>query len=131
IFEAGISQKGEMQALMDIIQPNIGVFTYLGSSHDEGFKNQDEKIAEKTLLFKSCEIVILEKNSIIEKTIHCPKITWSLQDKRASIFAEINGEKQGFTSLKIHYKSETFSLEIPFTDEISIKNCLNCLGVLL
>ena len=33
IFEAGISQPGEMSALRDIIQPTIGVLTSLGPAH--------------------------------------------------------------------------------------------------
>ena len=33
IFEAGISQPGEMSALHDIIQPTIGVLTSLGPAH--------------------------------------------------------------------------------------------------
>ena len=35
IFEAGISQPGEMSALRDIIQPTIGVLTCLGAAHQE------------------------------------------------------------------------------------------------
>jgi len=131
IFEAGISQKNEMQALAEIIQPKIGVFTNLGSAHDEGFANSEEKIAEKSVLFQNCEVVVLEKNEAIENGISCSKITWSLEDKNATIFAEIVNQKEGFTQLQIHYQNETFSIEIPFVDSISIKNSLSCLSVLL
>ena len=47
IFEAGISQKGEMQALRDIIQPTVGVLTNLGSAHQENFSSMEEKCLEK------------------------------------------------------------------------------------
>ena len=131
IFEAGISQKNEMQALAEIIQPKIGVFTNLGSAHDEGFVNREEKITEKSVLFQNCEVVVLEKKATIEKEIASSKITWSLEDKSATIFAEIKNQKEGFTQLTIHYQNKTFTLEIPFFDAISIKNSLSCLGVLL
>lgn len=131
IFEAGISQKNEMQALAKIIQPKIGVFTNLGSAHDEGFANSEEKIVEKSTLFQSCEVVVLEKNEAIEKGISCYKITWSLEDKNATIFAEIKSQKEGFSQIQIHYQNKTFTIEIPFVDRISIKNSLSCLGVLL
>ena len=131
IFEAGISQKNEMQALAEIIQPKIGVFTNLGSAHDEGFANWEEKIAEKSALFQSCEVVVLEKNEAIEKGISCSKTTWSLEDKNATIFAEIKSQKEGFSQIQIHYQNKTFTIEIPFVDRISIKNSLSCLGVLL
>ena len=41
LFEAGISEPGEMLALHDIIQPTIGVLTSLGSAHQENFRNMD------------------------------------------------------------------------------------------
>jgi alanine racemase len=131
IFEAGISQKNEMQSIAEIIQPKIGVFTNLGSAHDEGFANSEEKIAEKSVLFQSCEVVVLEKNEAIEKGISCSKITWSLEDKDATIFAEIKSQKEGFSQIQIHYQNKNFTIEIPFVDSISIKNSLSCLSVLL
>ena len=47
IFEAGISQPGEMMALRDIIQPTIGVLTSLGAAHQENFRSMEEKCMEK------------------------------------------------------------------------------------
>jgi len=58
IFEAGISEKGEMARLQNIIQPSIGIFTNLGAAHDEGFENREEKLAEKLLLFKEAKTII-------------------------------------------------------------------------
>ena len=42
IFEAGISQPHEMAALEPMIQPTIGVFTNIGTAHDEGFESQKQ-----------------------------------------------------------------------------------------
>ena len=39
IFEAGISQPGEMAALRAIIQPTIGVMTNIGPAHQENFES--------------------------------------------------------------------------------------------
>ncbi|MBQ5839420.1 MAG: alanine racemase [Bacteroidaceae bacterium] len=58
IFEAGISQPGEMQALQRMIQPTIGVFTGIGPAHQENFQSMEQKKAEKMLLFKDCPVVI-------------------------------------------------------------------------
>ena len=57
IFEAGISQPGEMESLQRIIQPTIGVFTGLGPAHQENFQSMEQKRQEKMLLFKDCPIV--------------------------------------------------------------------------
>lgn len=60
IFEAGISQKGEMQRLERIIRPTIGVITYIGEEHGENFASLEEKRAEKMILFRHADVVIEE-----------------------------------------------------------------------
>ena len=127
IFEAGISQKDEMEVLEDIIQPSIGIFTYLGSAHDEGFSSQNEKLLEKIKLFKNCKVVVLEQNNEIGNYIDCEKFTWSFTNKIATVFVEKLLENQ----LKVNYNSDSFEVTIPFSDEISIKNCVTCIATLL
>ena len=57
IFEAGISQKNEMDALQKIIQPTIGIFTNIGEAHKEGFENMQQKADEKMKLFANADIL--------------------------------------------------------------------------
>lgn len=58
IFEAGISQPGEMEKLEAVIRPNIGVITYIGPEHGENFRSPEEKRAEKMKLFARCATII-------------------------------------------------------------------------
>ena len=58
IFEAGISEIGEMQRLQPIIQPTIGVITYIGTEHGENFPSLEAKRAEKMQLFANCPTII-------------------------------------------------------------------------
>ena len=58
IFEAGISQPGEMEKLERIIRPTIGVITYIGHEHDENFASLEQKREEKMKLFVHSETVI-------------------------------------------------------------------------
>ena len=58
IFEAGISEMGEMARLQPIIRPTIGVITYIGSEHGENFPSLQAKRAEKMQLFADCPVVI-------------------------------------------------------------------------
>ena len=58
IFEAGISQPGEMEKLEPVIRPTIGVITYIGHEHDENFSSLEEKRAEKMKLFAHCPVVL-------------------------------------------------------------------------
>lgn len=61
IFEAGISQPGEMERLARIIRPTIGVFTNLGPAHQEGFLSPEQKLAEKMKLFEGAEWLVCEE----------------------------------------------------------------------
>lgn len=131
IFEAGISLKGEMQHLGEIIQPNIGIFTHLGNAHQEGFTTVEEKIIEKCKLFSNAEVLILEKNDWIEKHVTIPTFTWSFEDAKATVFI-LSVEKNGLnTTLEIQYKTEIFKVLLPFTDVISIENAITCICTLL
>ncbi|MCQ2345208.1 MAG: alanine racemase [Paludibacteraceae bacterium] len=58
IFEAGISEPGEMEKLERIIRPTIGVITYIGEEHSANFPSLEAKRAEKVKLFKNCATVI-------------------------------------------------------------------------
>ena len=58
IFEAGISQPGEMEKLERIIRPTIGVITYIGHEHDENFASLEQKREEKNKLFVHSKTVI-------------------------------------------------------------------------
>lgn len=58
IFEAGISQPGEMLALHDIIQPTIGVLTCLRTAHQENFRSMEEKCMEKLQLMHGTKAIV-------------------------------------------------------------------------
>ena len=54
IFEAGISQPGEMQRLQPMIRPTLGIFTAITDEHSADFASLREKACEKAILFKDC-----------------------------------------------------------------------------
>ncbi len=132
IFEAGISTVNEMVNLQRIIQPTIGILSNIGSAHDEGFHDAGEKIKEKLKLFGSAEVLIMNKNQTIEAFLN-PKIktfTWSSEDGKADVFV-IAKESPDKTELKITYQKLCFTIVIPFSDQASIENAMQCLMVLL
>ena len=132
IFEAGISTINEMEHLQNMIRPTIGVLSNIGSAHDEGFEDLAEKIKEKLQLFKSVSVLILNKNKTIEVFIpsKIKTFTWSSNDKSADVFV-MTAEKGDETQLKITYNDLCFTVEIPFQDQASIENAIQCLMVLL
>lgn len=58
IFEAAISEPGEMERLAAIIQPTLGIFTGLGDAHQENFTSYKQKCMEKLSLFRNAEALI-------------------------------------------------------------------------
>ena len=99
IFEAGISQKGEMQRLERIIRPTIGVITYIGEEHGENFASLEEKRAEKMILFRHADVVIEEPShqnvrtcAAVLRYLGYPeeRITEMLMQKTHEMVMEIN-----------------------------------------
>jgi alanine racemase len=94
IFEAGISEMGEMEALQSIIRPSIGVLTNIGGAHQENFYSVEDKCIEKLALFKDCDVVIYDgDNELISRCISkslfsAREIAWSRKDSERPLYIE-------------------------------------------
>jgi len=140
LFEAGISEPGEMLALRDIIQPSIGVLTSLGSAHQENFRSLDEKCMEKLQLFHDTEVMIYPSDDdtvsrcVRRSQYQGERIGWSRYSEKAPMYVR-RIEKSHTSSLKSQisyiYKGVEGSYEIPFIDEASIENSITCVTVAL
>ncbi len=132
IFEAGISTTNEMEKLEKIIQPTIGILTNIGSAHDEGFQNLEEKITEKLRLFENSEILIYQKNNLVDSLINpnLETFTWSFEDEKANVFITKKSISDK-TQLHIKFGATFFDVIIPFQDKASVENAINCLMTLL
>lgn len=142
IFEAGISQSDEMDKLQKIIQPTIGVFTNIGAAHSSGFMNTRHKINEKLRLFTNVETLVYckdypELNECVASLYQQVKsnkrfniLSWS--SVTTAELQVINLSKEsGKTTITAEYEQDTISVQIPFTDDASIENAINCWCVLL
>ena len=58
IFEAGVSQPGEMERLERIIRPDVAIFTSIGDAHQEHFVSLEQKCDEKMILARSASKII-------------------------------------------------------------------------
>jgi alanine racemase len=133
IFEAGISTVSEMEKLEVVIRPTIGILTNIGSSHDQGFVNLEQKIKEKLLLFKTAEVLIYQKNKLIDKCILAKTKTfsWSFDQEAVDVYIYKKETVNQSTTLHYKYKGNTYELNIPFQDKASIENAISCLMLLL
>lgn len=140
LFEAGISRPGEMEKLHAIIRPTIGVFTNIGMAHGKNFESLQQKILEKIKLFddKIENVVYCKDDSdiadIFAKTqIHT--FSWSRKSEDADLYVVSvdSNDKSPDVSTEITavYKGDSVKITIPFIDEASIENAINCWCVAL
>ncbi|MFT3902165.1 MAG: bifunctional UDP-N-acetylmuramoyl-tripeptide:D-alanyl-D-alanine ligase/alanine racemase [Niabella sp.] len=132
IFEAGISQRGEMEKLQKIIRPDIGVFTNIGEAHSEGFSSMAEKLAEKFRLFAHCKVVVLPGDDASVRKCAAESgirpFTWGLQEGNDLQVISTKTDKND-TIITFSYQSVETTIRIPFTDAASIKNAITCCAV--
>lgn len=137
IFEAGISKAQEMQTLEAIIRPTIGIFTNIGTAHDEGFRTHKQKIAEKLRLFIHVDTLIYcvdytgidEEVNMLLKAVNpdIRLVTWSLKGHKATYLGVVEGNQlvlQGPSGVSV-------TLKLPFVDPASVENLMHCIVTML
>ena len=143
VFEAGISEPGEMEALREVIRPTIGIFTNIGQAHDENFLTRRQKIAEKLQLFTHCNALIYcldhkEIHSVVsenEKFRQLRRFTWgSSSDNDVQLLSVSVSEHHSL--LTINYTEPSgnrgdVELEIPFVDRASVENAMHCITLMI
>lgn len=132
IFEAGISQTGEMEKLREIIQPDIAVLTNIGQAHDENFTGNEQKISEKVQLFKFAKrIVYCNDHPIADNIIKnsvpsfVNKFTWSRRNNSSLLITKVSavGNNSVIEGL---INGDRQQITIPFKDAASVENAITC-----
>jgi Alr-MurF fusion protein len=124
IFEAGISEPGEMEKLARVIQPTIGVLSGIGTAHMENFLSRKQLIGEKLHLFARSEVIIVPDDSDVlqlispwqesKKIVIVPKHHWIQRSE--------NG-----TDNVIRLGAESRTFEVGFGDQASFDNIATCI----
>lgn len=144
IFEAGISQPGEMERLRPIIDPMYGILTNIGAAHDEGFRTRTEKLQEKLRLFTGAQwLIYCADDPLIREEVARFKaeahpslrlFSWSrvAASHRLPVAApalQVTGITitSGQTRLSVLVGADSHHIVIPFTDDASIENAIHCL----
>lgn len=144
IFEAGISQPGEMSHSEKILHPEIGIFTNIGEAHSEGFLNLRQKINEKLVLFRhSKELIYCKDHHELNECIvqYCHQVrnspdnplklfTWSQKSEATLRITQVE-KAAGSTTISGIYEEKEMSIRIPFIDAASIENAIHCWCLLL
>jgi alanine racemase len=130
IFEAGISKPGEMVKLAEIIRPTIGIFTNIGTAHDENFLSEEIKITEKLKLFQNVkQLIYCSDHTALHKSIQQSKIkslTWGFSES-----ADLKISKVKSNSYSLSLKGNTFQIDLPFSDQASVENTFHCIALMM
>ena len=136
LFEAGISQRGEMEKLQQVIRPDVGIFTNIGPAHDEGFSSREEKIAEKLKLFENCKgLVYCADHAALHESI----LQWKAAHPQLQLFSwsaspgsdmQLRSRKveNQHTLIQVVFQGQIHEFRIPFADKASVENALHCLA---
>lgn len=137
IFEAGISQAGEMEKLEKMIRPTIGVLTNIGEAHNEGFESLQQKLEEKLKLFSHCQLIIGRgedlapyKQKLSASEAGPVVATWGHAAGNDLLVKHVE-KRASDTQLNLCSGGDEKQLVIPFTDDASIQNAITCCLVLL
>ncbi|RLD26514.1 MAG: bifunctional UDP-N-acetylmuramoyl-tripeptide:D-alanyl-D-alanine ligase/alanine racemase, partial [Bacteroidetes bacterium] len=134
VIEAGISRAGEMKKLQSIIQPQIGLFTNLGSAHQKNFESLAQILRVKLQLYQGCDKVIFRSDQIVGSRplslfmneLEINVIDWSLSGK--ATYQYIKGKSnQKQTFITVLSPEGKIDFELPFADDASIENALHTL----
>lgn len=144
IFEAGISQPGEMEALREIIQPTIAVLTNIASAHQENFRSVREKCMEKLTLMRDAEVAIYnaDDNDISHcmrrSDFHGWRLAWSMRDADVPMYVSSVAVNDSRHETEISYiftarngERQTGTFTVNKISEGAIENAITCAAVCL
>ena len=128
LFEAGVSQHGEMQHLQAILKPDRGVFTHLGAVHNEGFESMQHKLNEKMSLFRESQTVYCHHLKASHPELNMPKNLPTLREIGMEKDFKVLLTPDGIT---LKTPTDSYAFSTPLKDAISIQNLSLSLGVAL
>ncbi len=137
IFEAGISQPDEMEYLQPVIAPTVGIFTNLGEAHQENFISTRQKCLEKVTLFNDCDAIIYDgdnpfiTNCLESALLSHKAIAWSRTNSDAPLFINSITKRAAETKITCTIMGLESTYVIPFTDDASIENVIQCIALIL
>lgn len=105
VIEMGASHVGDIEELCQIAEPSCCLLTNVGTAHIEGFGSKEGVLQTKTELYKYVdkskgEIFVNNDDENLKKQPLSNKITYSLKDTSADVFALPINEKSGFACIK-------------------------------
>ena len=138
ITEMGAFKRGEIKELCELINPEYGILTIIGTAHLESFKTRENIMKAKFELIDSLPdngIAILNMDDEYQRKYeiksNCRKVWVSKNNKKADVYAEdINLSGKG-TQFKVVFKDskESCILETKLLGDANVYNVLQAVAL--
>ncbi len=127
ILEAGISRTGEMAVLEEMIRPDLGIFTNIGTAHEDGFESSRQKIQEKLILFRESNLLIYCQDDTklrqeIESSFLPERLIGWSDEAGADFSRSLKPTEYGTRMILMKKDLSTYTFQVPFRDPASIQN---------
>lgn len=135
LFEAGISEPGEMRALRHIIQPTMAVITSVGTAHQENFSSMEDKVREKLqLMHDARQVVYCADDELLDRLVKdtCRRskpLAWTMTGRDAYLKVERVEKTEQNTIVHYTCEGQKASFTLPFIDDASLHNAVTCATV--
>lgn len=126
VFEAGISEPGEMQNLQSCLLPEFGVLTHIGDAHLENFDTQNDLMVEKLTLFQSCQWVAMP-HGLEAARVHLEQsgitvYSWG-EEPDATLRVQSRPHANG-RNIEAHWQGKTHAWNLGISGEIAFRNAM-------
>ena len=135
LFEAGISEPGEMRALRHIIQPTMAVITSVGTAHQENFSSMEDKVREKLqLMHDARQVVYCADDELLDRLVKdtCRRskpLAWTMTGRDAYLKVERVEKTEQNTIVHYTCEGQKAAFTLPFIDDASLHNAVTCATV--
>ena len=138
VFEAGISEPGEMVHLAPLILPDVGILTNIGHAHDQFFDSLQQKLEEKLLLFEGSSTLVycsdipwIHQMIVAKQKAGQILFSWGAAKENTLQIIEKTSPSPGTTRITAIFEGKEISIHIPFADAAHIENAIHCWCVML
>lgn len=136
IAEMGAYTIGEIERIADFTRPKYGILTGLGNQHVDLFGSRAKLIQAKSELLLSLPedglaFVNMDSDGYkkVVKGVKCPVVFYSVENKKADIFAENIRISEDGIFATVNYKKHRFNIKADLIGKHNVSNLLPCIGL--
>ncbi|MBP9765421.1 UDP-N-acetylmuramoyl-tripeptide--D-alanyl-D-alanine ligase [Candidatus Babeliales bacterium] len=133
VFEMGISQQGDMEKLVDLVQPTLSVITHVGHGHTQGLGSVQNVAHEKRMIFsklseKNIGIINGDIAELANISYTHPVIRFGKKTNNQIQARKINISENSMSFIAKIYNKK-YSVILPTCNQARIMNALAAIAV--